>query len=333
MDSFVNESDFGLLARDRYTFSVLDRILRGNCDLVLTDHRSLILCHSEPPYPVWIWTPDRCPEDAMARAWELACRYRPLQSGYRFNMKYELAEYFMEKAGQDGLDAGIHMNLFAYDCPDPVRPEYPAERTLHCCTPEDEEEAARLIFSFFRDIGEEQPSAERCMEKARAYIDGRAFFFWKGEAGTTVSCCSFHCNQGLATLGCVYTLPECRRRHFAQHLVYRVTRIVKDLGCICPCSIPMRIMPRPTPAMKRSDMCCAAGCVPWRRPGRACRRLPVPVLASECGILRRKAGKRGPLKNKSVVPDRDGPKLDKGAGRREIRKELPGTADRYGTDI
>ena len=230
MDSFVNESDFGLLARDRYTFSVLDRILRGNCDLVLTDHRSLVLCHSEPPYPVWIWTPDRCPEDVMARAWELACRYRPLQSGYRFNMKYELAEYFLEKAGQDGLDAGVHMNLFAYDCPDPVRPEFPAEGTLHCCTPEDEEEAARLIYSFFRDIGEEQPSAERCMEKARAYIDGRAFFFWKDEAGTTVSCCSYHCNQDLATLGCVYTLPECRRQHFAQHLVYRVTGIVKDLG-------------------------------------------------------------------------------------------------------
>ena len=40
MDSFVNEKDFQLLAQDPYTFSVLDRILRGNCDLVRTDHRN-----------------------------------------------------------------------------------------------------------------------------------------------------------------------------------------------------------------------------------------------------------------------------------------------------
>ena len=34
MDAFVNERDFELLAQDRYTFAVLDRILRGDCELV-----------------------------------------------------------------------------------------------------------------------------------------------------------------------------------------------------------------------------------------------------------------------------------------------------------
>ena len=38
MDPFVNEKDYALLAQDRYTFAVLDRILRGQCDLIRANH-------------------------------------------------------------------------------------------------------------------------------------------------------------------------------------------------------------------------------------------------------------------------------------------------------
>ena len=68
MDSFVNEKDFELLAQDRYNFAVLDRILRGSCELIRTNHRDLIMCHSEHPYPVWIWTPDGCADAVKERA-------------------------------------------------------------------------------------------------------------------------------------------------------------------------------------------------------------------------------------------------------------------------
>ncbi len=52
MDTFVNEKDFELLEQDRYTFAVLDRILRGNYELVRSNHRDLIKWHSEHPYPL-----------------------------------------------------------------------------------------------------------------------------------------------------------------------------------------------------------------------------------------------------------------------------------------
>ena len=109
MDSFVNEKDFDLLARDPYTFAVLDRILREDCDLILADHRGLIMCHSEAPYPVWIWTPDECPEDLREKAWKLAEEYRPLSDGYRINMKHDLAAFFMKKAEQTGRKARYRM--------------------------------------------------------------------------------------------------------------------------------------------------------------------------------------------------------------------------------
>lgn len=228
MDTTINFKDFELLAQDKYTFAVLDRILRGKCDLTISNHQNMILCHSDAPYPVWIWTIDGCPESVKEEAWKLAAEYRPLNSGFRFNMKYELAEYFINKARQTNLNVGISMQLCAYDCPSPFPPTQSADGKLHCCTHEDTELAANFIAAFCEDIGEEISSSY--MEKASAYIDENAFFFWKNADGNPIACCSYKCNQGLASLGSVYTLPEYRRKHYAQHLVYRVTEKVKAMG-------------------------------------------------------------------------------------------------------
>ncbi len=63
MDSFVNEEDFALLRQDYYTFEVLARILKGECELIRSNHENLLICHSESHYPVWIWTPDNVADE------------------------------------------------------------------------------------------------------------------------------------------------------------------------------------------------------------------------------------------------------------------------------
>ena len=68
MDNFVDERDYALLAQDKYTFSVLSRIIGGECELRLTDHERFILCFTGQPYPVWIWMPDDASEDEMESA-------------------------------------------------------------------------------------------------------------------------------------------------------------------------------------------------------------------------------------------------------------------------
>ena len=42
--------------------------------------------------------------------------------------------------------------------------------------------------------------------------------------------CTIRPNGGLASIGLVYTREEYRRRHYAENLVYQVTRIAKDAG-------------------------------------------------------------------------------------------------------
>ena len=230
MDDFVNEKDFELLKQDAYTFQVLDRILKRKCDIVRSDHEKLILCSSEPCYPVWIWTPDGLAEADKEAAWKLAESCRPMAEGYRYNMKEELAEYFLAKAREAGLQAGYMMLMYAYDCPEPSVPEKTADGEMYRCTPEDEEEAADLYALFYPDIGETDVSREHCLERARSGINDNEFFFWKNAAGKTVACCSYKKNGDTATVGPVFTLPEYRRKHYAQNLVYQVTKRLKDKG-------------------------------------------------------------------------------------------------------
>ena len=232
MDSFVNEKDFVLLNHDHYTFEVLTRILKGECELIRSNHENLLLCHSESQYPVWIWTPDNATEEVKQNAWELACYLRPLSNGCRYNLKYELAEYFIQRAAGEGVGAGISMNLFVYDCPSSIPPEPVADGGIYCCTKDDEEEAAAMIPNFYTEIGEEAPSYERCLEKVRAYIAGNGFFFWKNKNGKTVACCFYKLNDRFASISSVYTFPDERRKHYAQNLVYQVTRKVSEMGYI-----------------------------------------------------------------------------------------------------
>ena len=229
-DPFTDERDLDLIGQDRYTFSILARLLKGPCDIIRSDHQKLILCHTGAAYPVWLWTPDGLSGRDKEAAWALAEACRPLKDGYRYNMKYELAEFFIEKARQSGIRAGYAMRLFAYDCPAPVGPAERAEGRLHVCSEEDIEEAAGLIPRFYTGIGDTPPPREHILEKVRDAVADRAFFFWKDGAGNTAALCSFRQNGSLAWLGSVYTLPEHRRKHCAQTLVYEVTKIAKERG-------------------------------------------------------------------------------------------------------
>lgn len=230
MDRFSDERDFRLLESDRYTFSVLSRVLRGPCDCILTDHERIIFCHTTLPYPVWLWTPDGIGEYAKETAWQLASRTLPLSEGYRYNLKYELAEYFIARAQQEGLTAHIATNMFAYDCPSPIVPATATDGHLHVCTSEDTEEAARMIYEFHEAVHADQQNLDRCRMKAEQHINHEGFFFWKNEQNETVACCSWHPNEGLGCVGSVYTRPEHRRQHYAQHLVYQITKMIADKG-------------------------------------------------------------------------------------------------------
>ena len=230
MDNFVDERDYRLLESDKYTFYILDSIMGGKCELLLTDHEKLIICFSCRPYPVWIWTPDGAAEAEKERAYELAGEYGLLTNGHTFNMKYDLAEYFIRRSSEGAAGLSIRTNMFAYDCPELIEPHVRADGESHRCAPEDMDELVEFIDLFHRETGIDQNSLEAYRRKAEEAIRNGTYFLWRNAEGRNVAVCSAKPNGNLAGIGSVYTRKEYRRRHYAENLVYRVSKMAKEAG-------------------------------------------------------------------------------------------------------
>lgn len=232
MDNFVDNRDFEILEKDRYTFFVLRRILSEECKFLLTDHRRLIICFSRDPFPVWVWIPDDADDDEKENAYRLVTEKFPHGKGFRFNMKYGLADHFIKKAAEEGTSLGILTNMLAYDCLEPVKPSAVADGNLHRCTAEDLDTLVEIIDSFQREVGVDAGNTDTYRSDAMAFIGSGKMFFWKDECGNCVASCKYSPNGDLASINLVYTRPEFRRKHYAENLVYRVTELAKQDGLI-----------------------------------------------------------------------------------------------------
>ena len=234
MDNFADERDYKILENDKYTFFVLGRIMGGECDLLLTDHERLIICFSRNPFPVWIWTPDDVTKEEKEKAYELVRGNGLLTEGHTFNLKYDLADYFIRRASENALDLSVTTNMFAYDCPNPIGPHVQADGELHRCVAEDIDEVVEFLDLFHKETGIDQESLEAYRQRGEEGIRNGSLFFWRNEDGRNVSSCScnFRPNGDMASIGLVYTREEYRRRHYAENLVYQVTKMAKSAGYI-----------------------------------------------------------------------------------------------------
>ena len=232
MDTFVDERDDKLLEADTYTFAVLRRIMKGECKILLSDHERFILCFTGHPFPVWIWLPDDASEEEMENVYQVAKEKGLLNGEYHFNVKYDLAEFFMKRAEKDGLTLKIITNMFAYDCLNPIEPHKKCAGSIHCCTMDDLEELVSFMDLFHQDIGIDQGTLEDYRNGAIAFINEGTMYFWKDEEGNNVACCKYGPNGKLASINLVFTHPDHRRKHYAENLVYQVTKIAEDAGYV-----------------------------------------------------------------------------------------------------
>ena len=230
MDCFTDERDYKVLESDKYTFFVLNRVMGGECQLLLTDHERLIICFTCYPYPVWIWTPDDVTVEEKEKAYKLVKENGLLTEGQTFNLKYDLADYFIKRASEDKRILSIQKNMFAYDCPNPIEPNTQTDGELYRCTEEDIEELIEFMELFHIETGIDQDGLQAYRRKAEETIRSSSYFFWKNAEGKHTAVCSLRPNGVTAGVGLVYTRKEYRRKHYAENLVYRVTKISKDTG-------------------------------------------------------------------------------------------------------
>ncbi len=232
MDNFVDERDYKLLENDKYTFFVLSRIIGGKCELLLTDHKRLIVCFSCSPFPVWIWTADGADEDDMERAYQLAKEYSLLDGKHCFNVKYDLAHYFIKRAVNDNQKLSLSTNMYAYDCHRLIKPTVIADGSIYHCNSDNIDELTEILDLFHKETGIDQTDWNNYRLQAAAYINAGNMCFWKDSHGNNVASCNFAPKGNMASIGLVFTRPEFRRKHYAENLVYQVTKLAMDAGYV-----------------------------------------------------------------------------------------------------
>lgn len=230
MDKFIDERDYALLQGDKYTFSVLTRIIGGECEFLLSDHERLIICHTCQPFPLWIWTPDNATKEEMEKAYMLVKDNNFLDGLHRFNIKYSLAEYFMDRAKKDGRVMSIETNMFAYDCPMPIAPKCVSDGEAHKCTHEDIDILTDFYEMFHDAVETDKEDKEAYRIKAENAVKYGSLYLWKNSDGVYTASCSWHPINDMATVGLVYTREQFRRMHYAENLVYHVTMVAKEAG-------------------------------------------------------------------------------------------------------
>lgn len=234
MDKYVDERDYKLLENDKYTFFVLRRIIDAPCTLLLSNHENLIICYSGESYPIWIWNADSANDDILERAYMIIKESNLLDENHSFNVKYELADYFIKRAERDGVKLSITTNMFAYDCPNPIKPVDEADGEICKCEIKDKEELAEFIEMFHEETGIDQMDRKGCLNLAEQKIKEGKTFFWTDSQGDHVATCNYKIKGDLASIGLVYTRKEHRRKHYAENLVYLVTKMAEEEG-----SLPM----------------------------------------------------------------------------------------------
>ena len=230
MDCFTDERDYKILESDRYTFFMLSRIMGGECQLLLTDHERLIICFTCCPYPVWIWSPDDMTEEEKEKAYKLVKENGLLTEGQTFNLKYDIADYFIKRSSKDNMILSIQKNMLAYDCPKPIEPHTQTDGELYRCTEEDIDELSEFTELFHTETGIDRDSLQAYRRKTEESIKSSSYFFWKNAEGKHTAVCHLRPNGSTAGVGLVYTRKEYRRMHYAENLVYQVTKTARDAG-------------------------------------------------------------------------------------------------------
>lgn len=233
-----NVVDTGLFEQDSLAFTMLTGFVNNKSTLVITDHDKYVICYSQAPFPVWVWTAEGISETKKDEVWKLFCKEQllPGETGKYaitgINMKYDMAEYFLKRAEMEKKNLRITMNMLAYDCRKLRMPDKEVEGRKGHMTEEDLADVSEFIWQFKQEIGTGKEEKDACREHAKNLVGNPDFYLWKDAQGRNVAMCNYHADGGIAKVGMVFCKTGERRKGYAENLVYEVTKAAKEKGLL-----------------------------------------------------------------------------------------------------
>ena len=226
----TDKEELQALVEGDVSFSVLHNILSGECDHIFTDGEEVIICHSNPPYPVWVW----CGAKRKVANIDVIGRYIkehfPLDK-YDIVIDAELMRWLVE-SDRYFKPCKLKTVLYSYRLDEIREIDRVSNGRMEMAEYGDLETLAHIRKASAFEMEGFDFSLDKCREDVGYMIEDGNLFVWRNDDGKIVATASRGATGKFGKVSSVYTLPEHRRRGYAINLVRGVTQLIMNDGLI-----------------------------------------------------------------------------------------------------
>ncbi len=226
----TDKEELQALIEGNVSFSVLYNILGGECDHIFTDGEEIIICHSNPPYPVWVWCKDGLSVNNISATSECIKKNFSLDE-YNIVIDRELIER-LAQMDEYFADYKVKTKLFSYRLDEINDIDKNCDGRMEMAEYRDLETLAHIWKASAFEMEGYDFSLDECREEIECMIDCDRLFVWKNDDGEIVAMANKGRIGEFGKVAAVYTVPKHRRRGYAINLVKRVTELIIDEGLI-----------------------------------------------------------------------------------------------------
>ncbi len=214
--------DTTLLKDDEITFSVLISILKGLCNDIYTNHDSIIICYSNPPYPVWVWCRNCENEQDIKTISECLKENFPVEKGFCYDLEEGLLDKLRE-CDEYFMDVKALYGLLSYRLDELKDIPEAFDGKVYIPDEEDTPYITKLWKDFELEAEGIEFDEELCYRTVSERIRSKTLFTWKNDLGQITAMASRWGGSGkYCKIASVYTIPEFRRKGYAINLVHHI---------------------------------------------------------------------------------------------------------------
>ena len=214
---------------DSITYAVLKKILQYKCTDIFTNNESIIICYSNPPYPIWVWCKDLNNLDDVKIIADVLKNYYFTKGNYVMCIDYDLLSCLKE-INNFYNEVHIKMELLSYKLTKINSIDYSCDGYMRLAMIEDLDVITKIIKDAHYEMEGLIHSIDECINKAINHINNQSLYVWVNRDNEIVATTNTSIDGKYAKLGLVYTLPNQRRKGYAINLVHGVTSKLLDNG-------------------------------------------------------------------------------------------------------
>lgn len=201
-----------LLKDDRVTFSVLYSIIQRENQYLESDYENYIICYSEKPYPVWLWTKEDISDDSLNEAIKILTSKYPLSEGFTYNMRKQITDKIP--------NSNIETSMISYVLNELNDIDY-ADGKLVKASIDDLEILTDYMKAFHKEIHLDLlDNLDEYREKALNRLQTRECYFFENSEGEKVALTILSNDNDHVHISYVYTVPKFRKMGYAETLVH-----------------------------------------------------------------------------------------------------------------